>query len=66
MLAGSATAVIAVTLLAIHALDDPYRKGVGELRPVAMERTLELLTRERALVGDRSPLPCDARGAARS
>jgi hypothetical protein len=63
MLIGSATAVVAVTLLAIWALDNPYRPGVGSLRPAAMERTLRILDEEREVVGDQTALPCDASGA---
>lgn len=62
MLMGSAATVIALTLLAINALDNPYRHGLGRIEPVAMDRSLTILERERAIVGDRSPLPCDARG----
>jgi hypothetical protein len=63
MLMGSATTVIVLTLLAINALDNPYRDAVGEIEPVAMERSLRILDSERAVVNDRAPLPCDARGA---
>jgi hypothetical protein len=63
MLMGSVVAVITATLLLIAFLDDPIRKH-GGLQPVAMQRTLDTLQRERAAVGDRSPLPCDATGAA--
>ena len=63
MLMGSATTVIVVTLLAINALDNPYRDGVGQIKPVAMERSLRILDRARAVVNDTAPLPCDARGA---
>jgi hypothetical protein len=63
MLMGSATTVIVVTLMAINALDNPYRNAPGQLRPVAMERSLRILSRERAVVNARAPLPCDARGA---
>ena len=63
MLMGSATTVIVVTVLAINALDNPYREGVGQIKPVAMERSLRIMDRERAVVNDRAPLPCDARGA---
>jgi hypothetical protein len=63
MLMGSATTVIVVTLLAINALDNPYRDAVGQIKPVAMERTLRILDSARAVVNDRAPLPCDARGA---
>ena len=62
MLMGSATTVIVLTLLAISALNSPYRHGVGHIRPVAMQRTLRVLALERAVVGERSPLPCDGRG----
>ncbi|MET0513513.1 MAG: hypothetical protein ABW135_17740 [Thermoleophilaceae bacterium] len=63
MLIGSATTVIVVTLLAINALDNPYRDGVGQIKPVAMERSLRILDRARAVVNDTAPLPCDAQGA---
>jgi hypothetical protein len=61
---GAVVVVIASTLLVIRFLDDPYRPGLGSLRPVAMERTLRLLEQERKIIGDVAPLPCDPRGAA--
>jgi hypothetical protein len=61
---GTVVVVIASTLLVIRFLDDPYRPGLGSLRPVAMERTLRILEQERRIVGDTGPLPCDARGFA--
>jgi hypothetical protein len=63
MLMGSATTVIVLTLLAINALDNPYGGALGRIKPVAMERSLTILDRERAVVRDRVPLPCDAHGA---
>jgi hypothetical protein len=63
MLVGSSTTVVALTLMAIAALDSPYRPGLGQIEPVAMERSLRLLDRARADLGQRTPLPCDARGA---
>ena len=63
MLMGSATTVIVLTLMAINALENPYREGVGQIKPVAMERSLVLLERARAALNDQSSLPCDARGA---
>ena len=63
MLMGSATTVIVLTLSAIAALGSPYHKGLGQLKPVAMERTLRILDHERAVVKSSGPLPCDARGA---
>jgi hypothetical protein len=63
MLMGSATTVIVLTLLAINALDNPYRDALGGIKPVAMERSLRILASERAVVNDTARLPCDARGA---
>jgi hypothetical protein len=63
MLIGSATTVIVLTLMAIHALDGPYRPGYGQIQPVAMERSLRILDSARAVVNSQAPLPCDARGA---
>jgi hypothetical protein len=62
MLIGSATTVVTVTLLAIFALDNPYRPGMGSIRPVAMERSLRLLDEARTAVGDTVEPPCDANG----
>ena len=64
MLIGSATTVLVVTLLAIIALDNPYRPGVGSLRPIAMERSLRTLDQARIVLHDDRALPCDERGAA--
>ena len=63
MLMGSAATVIVLTLAAINALDHPYRDGLGQIKPVAMQRSLRILGAERAIVNDRDPVPCDARGA---
>ena len=65
MLIGSATTVVVATLLAIYALDNPYRPGVGSIRPVAMERSLRILEEVRGIVDDSAQLPCDAGGVAR-
>jgi hypothetical protein len=62
MLMGSAATVIVLTLAAINALDNPYRPGLGQIKPVAMQRSLRILDAERAIVNDRDPVPCDARG----
>ena len=64
VLMGSTTTVIVATLLAINALDNPYRHGPGRIDPVAMERSLILLNKARVVVNDRAPLPCDAHGVA--
>jgi hypothetical protein len=62
MLMGSAATVIVLTLLAINTLDHPHGGALGQIQPVAMERSLRILDRERAVVNDKSPLPCDAQG----
>ena len=64
MLIGSATTVLVATLLAIQTLDKPYARGVGSIRPVAMERSLRLLDDARAELSDTARLPCDVGGAA--
>jgi hypothetical protein len=63
MLMGSATTVIVLTLAAINALDSPYRQGVGQIKPVAMERSLRIVDSARAVLNVTAPIPCDARGA---
>jgi hypothetical protein len=65
MLMGSATTVVVVTVLAIYALDNPYRPGLGSIQPVAMERTLRILDEARLALGDEAPIPCDVEGNAR-
>jgi hypothetical protein len=62
MLIGSATTIVVVTLLAIHALDNPYRPGLGSIRPAAMERTLRILEEARVVLNDEAPIPCAADG----
>jgi len=62
MLIGSATTVVVVTVLAIYALDNPYRPGLGSIKPTAMERTLVQIQQARAAVGENAPIPCDADG----
>jgi hypothetical protein len=63
---GSVAIVITSTVLLLVFLDHPYHPGLGALKPVAMERTLQLLENETGIAGGRFPIPCDANGAARS
>jgi Protein of unknown function (DUF4239) len=63
MLIGSATTIVTVTLLAIYALDNPYRPGLGSIRPAAMERSLVILDEARSALGDEAPIPCDEEGS---
>jgi hypothetical protein len=62
MLMGSATTVIVLTLAAINALDNPYRDGLGQIKPVAMERSLRILDSARSVLNVTAQVPCDARG----
>ena len=59
------TTVLVVTLLAVSTLNRPHASGLGSLRPVAMQRSLDLLDKARAALRDTAPLPCDGRGFAR-
>ena len=63
MLMGSATTVIVLTLAAINALNHPYNAGIGQIKPVAMQRSLRILDTARTVLNVRAPVPCDARGA---
>ncbi|WP_426571571.1 hypothetical protein [Aquihabitans sp. McL0605] len=60
-LMGSVVAVVVSSLLLINVLDQPFNKGVGGLKPVAMERTLRVLDQMQA-IAPAGPLPCDAQG----
>jgi amino acid transporter len=62
MLIGSVVAVIAALMLLLHGLDDPFHKGVGGLKPVAMERSLRMVDEALGSVGVEAQPPCDARG----
>ena len=63
MLVGSATTIVVVTLLAIYALDNPYRQGLGSIRPVAMETRSSSSTRRGRRWTTVEPR-CDERNAA--
>jgi hypothetical protein len=65
LLMGSVVAVMVATLLLIGILDSPYRPGIGQLRPVAMEQTLGLIEQVQAALQQDHPLPCDAKGTPR-
>jgi hypothetical protein len=62
LLMGSVVAVMVATLLLLSILDNPYRRGVSELRPVAMQQTLELIDQARGALGQDDAPPCDAQG----
>jgi hypothetical protein len=62
LLMGSVTAVIVLMLLLLSSLDNPFRSGVGGLRPVAMERTLAIVDEALDAVGGDVAIPCDGEG----
>jgi hypothetical protein len=64
LMIGSVAAVVTALLLVLTFLDDPYHDGIGALKPIAMERTLNLLDEQAKIVGGVS-YPCDAAGVAR-
>jgi succinate dehydrogenase/fumarate reductase cytochrome b subunit len=61
-LMGSVAIVVVSMLLLISFLDSPFQKGIGGVRPVAMQRTLRIVNEALLAVGARVRLPCDARG----
>ena len=62
LLIGTVVAVITSMLLLLNFLDNPFHDGIGGLRPVAMERTLEIIDQELTIAGQDTPPPCDASG----
>jgi hypothetical protein len=63
VLMGSVAAVIVTMLLLIRFLDSPFQEGVGGVRPVAMERNLDIIDQALGAADVRLTLPCDANGA---
>ena len=62
LLMGTVVAVIVSLLLLLQFLDNPFHKGIGGLRPVAMERTLKIVDQEiQGGIGSLQ-LPCDQAG----
>ena len=64
LLIGTVVAVITAMLLLLQYLDNPFHDGLGGLRPVAMERTLEIIDQELSVAGQATAPPCDADGIA--
>jgi hypothetical protein len=62
VLMGSVALVICAMLLLVRFLDNPFREGLGGVRPVAMERTLDIIDQALRATNQRVPLPCDATG----
>ena len=62
LMAGSVTAVIVASLLVLSSLNRPYDQDIGGIRPIAMQRTLEVIDSARDALGLDEPLPCDRVG----
>jgi hypothetical protein len=62
VLMGSVASVITAMLLLIQFLDNPFHEGVGGVRPVAMERNLDIIDQALRASGIRLVVPCDAMG----
>jgi hypothetical protein len=62
VLMGSVALVVCSMLLLIRFLDTPFHEGLGGVRPVAMERTLDIIDQALRATNQRAPLPCDASG----
>jgi amino acid transporter len=62
MLIGSVVAVMAVLLLLLNGLDQPFHSGVGGLEPAAMERSLRMIDEALDAVHAQVQFPCDAVG----
>jgi hypothetical protein len=66
LMMGSISVVIASTLFLLWFLDNPYHRGVGGLKPMAMERTLALVDQAVPAAGIRLVPPCDEEGLPRA
>ena len=66
VLMGSVAAVVTTMLLLIRFLDSPFHEGVGGVRPVAMERTLDIVDQALRAANRQATPPCDAAGNAAS
>jgi hypothetical protein len=62
VLMGSVASAIVAMLLLIQFLDNPFHEGVGGVRPVAMERTLDIIDQALGAANRRVMPPCDAKG----
>jgi hypothetical protein len=64
LLMGAVVSVIVAMLLLIRFLDSPFHEGVGGVRPVAMERTLDIIEQALRATNQTLTMPCDAQGRA--
>jgi hypothetical protein len=62
LLAGSVTAVVVASLLVLSSLNRPYDPAIGGIRPIAMQRSVEIIGSARVALDLDEPLPCDRAG----
>lgn len=62
LLIGTVVAAVSSMLVLLAFLDDPFHDGFGGLRPVAMERSLEIIDQAIAVAGVTVVPPCDMAG----
>ena len=62
MLAGSVTAVVVASLLVLLSLNRPFDPNIGGIRPIAMQRSVDVIGSARDALGLDEPLPCDEAG----
>jgi hypothetical protein len=62
LLMGTVVSALAMMMLLLYALDNPFHPGIGGLRPVAMERALDIIDQEVDVGGIDLSLACDSAG----
>jgi hypothetical protein len=62
LLMGTVVSGLVMMMLLLYALDNPFHSGFGGLRPVAMERSLQIIDQDLAVSGLHLTLPCDTAG----
>ena len=64
LLMGTVVSVVTAMLLLVYFLNNPFHDSIGGLRPVAMERTLDIIDQGLIITGRTLDLPCDDAGNA--
>ena len=62
MLMGAVASVLTVLLLLLVTLNRPYQSGVGGLKPDAMERSLDMISKALSAIDARVVVPCETNG----
>ena len=62
VLMGTVVSALTMMMLLLYALDNPFHAGFGGLRPVAMERALQIIDQELDVAGLDLSFACDTAG----